>query len=321
MTRSLVRRVVWASVAGAVVLAGLALAGDARRFTADLERFDWSYFAAALALVTGNYALRFLRWELYLRRLGVRVPFRENVVIFLAGFAMSVTPAKLGEVLKSILLWELRDVPVERTAPIVVAERLTDLLALVLIAAVGAVAFPFGAAVAAAGAGFVLFGCVAAVHAPLGLSLVRLAARLPVLNRFSTKLEAAYGALQNVSSGRTFVGASALALAGWSLEAGAAWCILQGFPGTSVSFAVASFAYATSQIAGALAFMPGGLGVAEAGMMGVLSKLGGSTMTGSIAAASTALVRLATLWWAVLLGFIALPVARMLIRRRAPATP
>src|SRR5207249_4789587 len=84
-----------------------------------------------------NYLLRFLKWELYLRRLGVRIPLSDSFLIFLSGFSLTVTPGKVGEVLKSYLLREAHGVPMARTAPIVVAERLTDLVALALLAVVG----------------------------------------------------------------------------------------------------------------------------------------------------------------------------------------
>ena len=50
---------------------------------------------------------------------------------------MSITPGKVGEVLRSMLLKASDGVPFTRTAPIVVADRLTDLVALVLLSLVG----------------------------------------------------------------------------------------------------------------------------------------------------------------------------------------
>ena len=60
-----------------------------------------------------------------------------------------------------------------------------------------------------------------------------------------------------------------------------------------------------ARVAGALAMLPGGLGVTEAGMAGSLQVLGHG-ITPSIATGATLLVRLATLWWAVIVGALAL---------------
>src|SRR5207248_2162695 len=89
-------------------------------------------------------------WELYLRRLGVRIPLRDSFGIFLSGFSLTVTPGKIGEVLKSYLLREVHGVPMARTAPIVIAERLTDLVALAALALVGVGALAGGERVAQA---------------------------------------------------------------------------------------------------------------------------------------------------------------------------
>jgi uncharacterized protein (TIRG00374 family) len=56
-------------------------------------------------------------------------------------------------------------------------------------------------------------------------------------------------------------------------------------------------------LAGALSFMPGGLGGSEAAMVLLLRML---RVPLSIAVAATLLIRAATLWFAVLLGIIAL---------------
>ena len=62
-------------------------------------------------------------------------------MVFLAGFALTVTPGKLGEAVKAFLLRESHRIPMARTAPIVIAERMTDLIALLLLAMVGVFTF------------------------------------------------------------------------------------------------------------------------------------------------------------------------------------
>ena len=76
--------------------------------------------------------------------LHVRVETWLSLRIFLCGLVMSVTPGKLGEVLKAYLVRRHVGVPVTRTGPIVVAERVTDLLALVLLLFVSSLLFRTG---------------------------------------------------------------------------------------------------------------------------------------------------------------------------------
>ena len=49
----------------------------------------------------------------------------DSLLTFLSACVLTVTPGKVGEVLKSLLLFETHGVAVARTAPIVIAERVT----------------------------------------------------------------------------------------------------------------------------------------------------------------------------------------------------
>jgi uncharacterized protein (TIRG00374 family) len=90
------------------------------------------------------------------------------------------------------------------------------------------------------------------------------------------------------------------------------WIVLQGF-GESTSIPLCTFFYATSTLAGALVPVPGGLGVTEGALqeqMRVAGHLDAATST-----AAMILVRFSTLWFAVLVGFVALA----LLKRRYPS--
>lgn len=318
------RRIVLGTVFGALVFAGLSLYGDVSSLYAHLASFAWSSFAFALVLSSSNYALRFLRWQYYLRALAIEVPRTESGLVFLAGFVMSVTPGKLGEVFKSYLLWEARGISIARTAPIVLAERLTDLLALVLLTALGSLVFEQGATIAAIGGTLVLAIIVAVSVRPIGELGLRIAAKLPVLTKLAPKLREAYDALQLLVRPVPLVLATALATMSWGLECLALWLLVHGFTGASITFPAASLAYSASTVAGALAMLPGGLGVTEAGMAGSLQVLG-EGIDPSIATGATLLVRLATLWWAVVVGAVALAILRQrsfaAVRAQSGSTP
>jgi uncharacterized protein (TIRG00374 family) len=111
--------------------------------------------------------------------------------------------------------------------------------------------------------------------------------------------------------------ATLLSVIGWLAEALALHLILI-WMGATPSVAFSLFAYAAAMLAGALSFLPGGLGGAEVVMVGLLM-LGG--MSSGDAVAATVLIRLATLWFAVVLGLGALTdwVRREQGRAREPA--
>lgn len=278
---------------------GLGLYADFGKLAAALGRFRWELFPAALAIVTAGYLVRFGRWHLYLGRLGIAVPWGRSLLIFLAGFSMALSPGKVGEVLKSALLRRAYGTPVHRTAPIVLAERVTDVLGLV---AVGAIAAILAGATSRwplmAGGLAVAGGVVAALRLPLPERLERLrAARATALSLHSPALLASM---------------TAVATAAWGCEAAAAIVCARGL-GLRASAADVAVAYSLGNLAGALSFLPGGLGVTETGMTGLLRALSGVGAAG--AAAATVLIRLATIWFALAIGLAALGLETRLARK------
>jgi uncharacterized membrane protein YbhN (UPF0104 family) len=284
------------------VVVGLGLYADFGKLGGELGDFQWELFPAALALVTAGYGLRFLRWQRYLVTLGIAVPARRSLVIFLAGFSMTLSPGKVGEVLKSVMLRRAYGTPVARSAPIVLAERVTDVLGTVAVAGIAAVW-------AGAESHWPL------VVAGLGVGLGVVAAlRLPLPRRFE-RVRAARDAALALHTPGLLAAMTVVSTASWACEAAAAYLIVRGL-GLDVTAASAAVAYAIGNLAGSLSFLPGGLGVAETSMTGLLRALSGAPAAG--AAAATVLIRLATLWYAVAIGVAALAVEERIARRHAP---
>src|SRR5438270_4673736 len=145
-------------VIGLLVVVGLALTADPRALARSLRDVDVRLLVPVLALSIFNYGLRYIRWEIYLRRIGATLSRGRSLAVFLVGFLLSVTPGKAGELGKAWLVRELGGGPALRVAPAVLAERVTDLLGVAVLLAVGALAFPGGAWWAALGLAAVAAG-------------------------------------------------------------------------------------------------------------------------------------------------------------------
>jgi len=103
-----------------------------------------------------------------------------------------------------------------------------------------------------------------------------------------------------------------IGLVAWAAEGVSLYVIAHGLD-IELAFFTAIGIYAVSMLVGALSFIPGGLGSTEAVMV-LLLKLSGVDATTALAI--TLIARVATLWFAVLLGLISL-AAIELDRRRA----
>ena len=281
------------------VTIGLGLWGDFGQIGAELRGFRWELFPLALALTTLNYLIRFGRWHVYLERLEIRIPLGRSFSIFVAGLTMTVTPGKLGEVLKCGLLRRAYGVPVRRSAPVVLAERVTDATGVVVLAVIG-------------GAGTDRWPLL--VIALAGVAGIVVIVRSPLLGRFAALGEAPEAA-RTLLRTPLLVGMTAVSAASWFCECLAAYVCVRGLR-LDLSLADTIVVFSLGSLAGALSFLPGGIGVAETSMAGLMRALGDVSKAG--AAAATVLIRLATLWFAVAIGLVGLAVEQRLARK-APA--
>jgi uncharacterized protein (TIRG00374 family) len=287
-----------------------------------LRSFSWLAGLGALGLAAANYLVRFLRWQYYLRVLKVEVPVGESFLVFLGGFALTVTPGKLGEAVKAFLLRESRNVPAAVTAPIVVAERLTDLIGLLLLAMVGVFSFDVDRRFLAVGAVLIGFGMLAISVESVAKLAIRVASQMPGIRRFAHRFDTLYQSTRTMLRPAALGWAVLLSVVSWAFECFAFWLVVSGFPGAAVPIRAAVFIYAAMTVAGALSFLPGGLGVTELGMLTLLGKLG-TGITHGVGTGAVFVTRLCTLWFAVGVGLLALVLfaRRTHVSLRLPERP
>ncbi len=319
------RGVILSVAAGAALYIVLAVGyGEGPKVWAHLKSFSLPLLLLGLLLASVNYLFRFVRWQYYLRLLSVPtwpmpspVPGAEaqpwlsltdSLLVFLAGFSLTVTPGKVGEVLKSYLLRESYGQPIARTAPIVLAERLTDLMGLLLLTLFGVATWmrPEHHYLIGIGMSLCLLLLLLASWRSLVYLVLGWVQRIPGLGKkVGPKLREFYDAAYLLLRPVPLLLATLTSVLSWFAECLAFYLMIRGFPdGGQATVTVATFIYAVMTVAGALAFVPGGLGVTEGGMALLLAEL--VAMSRPSAVAATLIIRAQTLWFAVLLGVLAL---------------
>jgi glycosyltransferase 2 family protein len=316
VVRTVVRRWLLLIVAAVIAFAAFSFAGDLKGLGDRLSGFSWIAFVGALALALGNYVLRFFRWQLYLHMQKVTVPTASSAIVFGAGLSLSITPGKLGELVKSYLLRQMHDIPAPRTAPIVVAERVSDLVALLGLAVLGVAAYGVDPTLVIVAGAVICVGLVMLAWPTPTRALIDLATSPARLRKLRAPLHETLAGLATLCRPLPLAAATLIAVPAWGLECLGFALICNAFPGTTVELGLATVIYAGTTIAGALSFLPGGLGVTEGAMTLALVE-GASHVDPSTAVAATLLTRVATLWFAVLIGVILLAVARRRIARRS----
>ncbi len=307
----------WAVAGAAMLYVAFGIWAGIPEVASALGRFQWIWFVVGIVLtVVGNYLLRFLKWHWLLGRLDVKLPWGESALIFVAGLAMVISPAKAGEVLKPYLVRERTGVPMTRTIPALVTERLTDGIAALIIAAVSVSKFASDKTVYVYGViGLVAVGIVILMNERASLAILHAMGRLKVLSRFTDKLEELYKAMRLCLAPWPLFVTMVISGIAWFAECWGYQLMWRGFD-RDVSLEASSFLYAFATVAGGVS--PGGLGVADTMLVGMPMTL--LALPKDEVTAVSMLIRTATLWTGVLMGAIALLfVNRLLARPRRAA--
>jgi uncharacterized protein (TIRG00374 family) len=304
------------------IYAALLLLSDYNKLVAVLGAFRWELIPIIIGLTLFNYGVRFLKWHFYLGLVGViGLGWLDSLLIFVSGFSMTLTPAKSGEWLKSFLIRQRIGTPIAVTAPIVLAERMTDGLALLLLASIGLIVFdsPFVRVFMIA----VVVVAVVAVALVQNRALARRVggsfARVLFLAPRVEHLRAFYNSAYQLLRVKNLAVAIGLGFVSWAGECFALALILYGLgiPFSWTLVALSAFAMGFATLAGSILLVPGGLGVAEGSIDGVLLSFGRApwlpgaiSISQAVSAAATLMIRFATLWFGVTLGFIALGIVQ-----------
>lgn len=295
------------------VFVGLIFYGDAREMGRLLNHFQWSLVPAILGLTLVNYFLRGVRFHYYLGQIGLkRVSFWTSLRVFIAGFALTLTPGKVGELVRVFWLKNLTGADPVKLAPATLVDRLIDGLAMALLATLGILAYPHYWTVAVSILALITLGVVALQIRPLALALLNFGERLPVISNFVHHLHTLYENTRVLLSFKNLLIGLGLGLVSWSAEGVAFYLVLQGLGinGGIDLAAIAIFILALGSILGGVSSLPGGLGAAEVTMTGMLQGL--AHLPENSAATATLLIRFCTLWFAVLLGGLTILIWRSL---------
>jgi HAD superfamily hydrolase (TIGR01490 family) len=290
-------------LAVALYLATVVWSGADRVWVA-LNLLPFWLIPTLLAVIFLGYYLRFWRWQWYLQKMGYFVPTGSSFRIFLASFALTASPAKAGESIKSVLLKRRYDVAIAPTLAGLFCERFTDALSVVLLVCAGLSSFANLKWAIALMVGLQL-GIIVTIRNQKILKrrilkpLSRGAKLRSIVQKIETLIDSAHILLQP----NLLIGGTGLALIAWGLEGIALYFIFQGMGADSVTPYQAILIHTASGLIGALSLSPGGIGGAEASSIG-LSMLYGVDRT--VAITATFLIRLMTLWFAVAIGIVAM---------------
>lgn len=259
------------------------------------------YLPYILLLAPISWFVVFSRWHILLKNSKILVPKKENFKIYMTGFAMSATPGKIGELIKTQLLHSKYGIPRKKTAAIILSEQFYNLVGILFVSLLGIFYFDFSIYVVFLTGGLLSFTVILLSSERLFKKFTDLISKIKFLKKYIPSLIDSYLTLKKSIRGRVFIISSLLSITFWLIESLIAYLIFQSFEIKGFEFLQLATTYTTSIIIGVASFLPMGIGVVEGSLAGFFSYQG---IELSLALTLVIFIRIFTRWYGVIIGFI-----------------
>jgi len=244
------------------------LSSDVTKIQDNLKNMKFSYFILAIVLLVASNLVRVFRWHIFLKEIDNKVPFKANVVYYLAGFAFVLSPGRIGEVVRSPYLKRDYGIPISKTAPIVFVERFYDLLGVILVASAGLIFIEFEKTVLVFPLTLVFVIIVIFKNKRLLFGLFSKLSKIKFFKNIKTDFEESYNSVLKITKTKFLVLGISISTVTYLLQAISTYFLILGL-NSFISLEEIFVVFSLSQIIAGLSLIPGGVGVFEGGLIGL----------------------------------------------------
>ena len=292
-----------------IIYAVFLFISDLDKISDKIFNFKIEFLPIIIGLVVFSWIISYSRWNILLKNQNIHIPHSLNFQIFLIGGALGITPGKIGELFKSQILKEKFNIPRTKTAPLFIVEKFLDLVSAMIVTLIGIWFIPE-------------IGYLAIVGLMISVLLFKILTSKKFFNQtlnFLNKIKFLKKYLEPLSSSHEILSKTLyskkmfllliLSFFYWIIIGCAAFFVIEGFGFSIGSILNIISTYSSSLVIGALSFIPGGIGIAEGSLIGLLTFQG---IDISEAIVIVVVIRIFTLWFSTITGFIALKTSRSL---------
>ncbi len=292
----IINKIIVIIIAVVGLYAAFFIVSDIRTVYDKITSFKIEFLLIIIPLVTTGWFVLFARWHLLLKNSKILIPKKDSLLIFFSGFALTIIPGKVGELIKSQLLKTKFEVPRSKTIPIVMLEQMYTLIGLVIISFFGIWFFELGAYVLGFFTALLIFAFILISSKKVFNKLIAIFEKRKFTSRFAEPLSSSYDIIKKSTKGSITFYASALTTVFWLIEAVVVYFVLLAFGVENMEFLMVIPTYATSLMLGFLSFLPMGLGVVEGSLASFFSLQG---IEVSLSLTIVIIIRIFTRWYGV----------------------
>ena len=268
-----------------------------------ISNFKINYLPLILLLVSASWVPLIIKWHFLLKNSEINIPLSKTIAIFFSGSAFEITPGQIGILIKSQLLKTSSNISRTKTVPIVIVENIYDLIGAFLASGIGIIILGMEFYLIIIAISVLVFIFFFMYHRRSSELFFNRMTKLKLFSKYVENISEFYDIIKKSTSVKASVICILLALTYWFMISAAAYYTLIAFDINILDYLKILAIYTTSTLLGAISFIPGGIGITEGSIAGLLTLNGLDISTAVIL---SVMIRVLTLWYTVCVGFIAL---------------
>ena len=268
-----------------------------------ISNFKINYLPLILFLVSASWAPLFIKWHFLLKNCEIHVPLKKSILVFLSGPVFEITPGQIGALVKSQLLKTSSNIPRTKTVPIIVVEKVYDLIGAVLASIIGIVILGMEPHLIIIAILVLVTIFFFVYYRPASEIFFKQITKRKFFSKYVENISDFYEIVHKSTNVKVATICILLALTYWFMVSAAAYYTLIAFDINILDYLKVLAIYATSTLLGAISFIPAGIGITEGSITGLFTLNGIDVSTALIL---SVMIRVLTLWYTVGVGFVAL---------------
>jgi len=285
-----------------IIYLGFIFTSDITKIQNNIEKIEILDLILIIGLWSIAILVRTFRWHFFLKEIDNKVPFRTNIIYYLSGFALALSPGRLGEIIRSPYLKKNYNISISKSASIVFVERFYDLLGIIIVLTIGLIFVEFDRTVVLAPIVLVIILLLVFKNKFLFSKILEKLSKIKRLKNIQSSYEESYDSIHKLIKTKFIILGIVTSTATYFFQTLAVYLIILSLSGI-ITIQKIFVIYPTSMFASAITLIPGGIGVFEGGMIGLLSIYG---LNYEIAITTSILIRIIGLGFFSAIGMICL---------------
>ena len=242
---------------------------DFQKIINEIINLKVEYFLIFTGFWSLGVILRIIRWHIYMKKLDTRIPFKKNVLYYLSGYSMLLSPGRVGEIIRSPYIKRDYGIPISKTASLIFVERFYDFLSVISIITIALFFTDISKIVLVFPLGILSVMLFIILNKKLFIKFNNKMKKFKKIEKMVPNLEDSYEVIFSLLKPKFFGISFFLTLSVVGFESIAAYFLLNSV-NASIDFAILTVIFNTSSFLGAISFIPAGFGVMEGSLSGLL---------------------------------------------------